>query len=94
MARNRYLIAYDIQDDKRLRRVINLMKGTGTRLQYSLFLCDLSQRELILWEQSILQIMSTDADSVIYIDLGKITNDVVHVLGAPRSFPRSGPQIL
>ena len=38
MTRRRYLLAYDIADPKRLRRVCSLMEDHGERLQYSVFL--------------------------------------------------------
>ena len=42
MARRRYLMAYDVADPKRLRRICTLMEDHGERLQYSVFLCDLT----------------------------------------------------
>jgi hypothetical protein len=35
MARRRYLMAYDIADPRRLRRICTLMEDHGERLQYS-----------------------------------------------------------
>ena len=45
--RRRYLVAYDIREDKRLRRVHKTMKGYGWSLQYSVFICDLDTMELL-----------------------------------------------
>lgn len=47
-----YLVAYDIRDEARLRRVAKHLKGYGTRLQYSLFRCRLTSRqaERLRWE--------------------------------------------
>jgi CRISPR-associated protein Cas2 len=47
MARRRYLVAYDIRDDRRLRSIAGCMEGYGTRIQYSVFVCDLSDREKV-----------------------------------------------
>lgn len=94
MARKRYLIAYDIRDDRRLRRVCKLMEGYGTRLQYSVFLCDLSDREILLWEAEINQLMAIDVDSVVYVDIGTTELATVQVIGAPRRFPHTGPMIV
>jgi len=44
MARRRYLVAYDIRDDRRLRSIAGCMEGYGTRIQYSVFVCDCSDR--------------------------------------------------
>lgn len=94
MSRRRFLIAYDICDDRRLRKVCNLMKGVGTRLQYSVFLCDLSERELLLWQADITHVIELGIDSVVYVELGPSTAQQVQVIGAPRSFPPQGPMIV
>lgn len=95
MARRRYLIAYDISDPKRLRRVIKVMESYGTRLQYSVFLCDLSGAELTRWKADILTRMRLGEDSVIWIDLGaQEISACVNVLGVPRALPRSGPLVV
>ena len=49
-----YLIAYDIRDDVRLRKVAKIMEGYGSRLQYSVFRCQLSDRsiERLRWQLS------------------------------------------
>ena len=43
--KTRYIVTYDIADADRLRRVHQTMKGAGEWLQYSVFECDLSDRE-------------------------------------------------
>lgn len=57
MARRRYLMAYDIADPKRLRRICTLMEDNGERLQYSVFLCDLSVAELAELQSSVMDVM-------------------------------------
>ena len=70
MAQRRYLVAYDIRDDRRLRFTAGCMEGYGTRIQYSVFICDLSDREKILMRGDIEAIMKMSEDSVMIIDLG------------------------
>lgn len=95
MARRRHLITYDITDPRRLRRVCHLMEGYGQRLQYSVFLCDLSGAELAHWETDIRHEIDLAADSVIDIDLGPTNNSAgITMLGAPRHLPHSGPTIV
>src|SRR4051794_37111107 len=55
VARRRYLMAYDFSDPKRLRRVCKVMEAYGERLQYSVFLCDLSDMELTRWKFDMLR---------------------------------------
>ncbi len=94
MARRRYLIAYDIADPRRLQRVIKLMEGYGTRLQYSVFLCDLSRAELVAWRLGLDKLIELAEDSVIRIDLGVPNDDAVEVIGVHRRFPHRGPMIV
>lgn len=51
-ARLWYLICYDIRDPKRWRRCFRLLNGYGQSLQYSVFRCRLSKRQLerLRWE--------------------------------------------
>ncbi len=65
-----YLVAYDIADPKRWRRVFRLMEGFGQWLQLSVFQCRLTvQRhaELIALLDGIIH---HDDDHVILVDVG------------------------
>ena len=70
MARRRYLVAYDIRDDRRLRAIALCMEGYGERIQYSVFIADLSDREKYLMRADIESRMKHTEDSVMIIDLG------------------------
>lgn len=70
MARRRYLVAYDIRDDRRLRSIAVCMEGYGERIQYSVFVADLSDREKYLMRSDIESRMKQTEDSVMIIDLG------------------------
>ncbi|MGH3274364.1 MAG: CRISPR-associated endonuclease Cas2 [Streptosporangiaceae bacterium] len=71
MARRRYLIAYDIREDRRLRNIAVCMEGYGTRIQYSVFICDLSDHEAVLMRGDIEARMKASEDSVMVVDLGR-----------------------
>lgn len=71
MTRRRYLVMYDICDDGRLRRVHDVVRSFGTRFQYSVFLCDLSETELIQLQWEVGEVMDHGIDSVAIIDLGQ-----------------------
>jgi CRISPR-associated protein Cas2 len=47
-----YLVSYDLRDPGRWRKVFKLLKGYGTSLQYSIFRCRLTHRQLerLRWE--------------------------------------------
>lgn len=70
MVRRRYLVAYDIRDEQRLRRVATCMEGYGDRAQYSVFVCDLTDHELVLLRGDLEERMKISEDSVMIIDLG------------------------
>jgi len=70
MARRRYLVAYDIRDDKRLHSIATCMEGYGYRIQYSVFICDLSDQEAVLMRGDVETRMKTTEDSVMVVDLG------------------------
>jgi CRISPR-associated protein Cas2 len=88
-------MAYDIADPKRLRRVCSLMEDHGERLQYSVFLCDLSSAELVDLEAAVTAVMSTAHDSIVRIDLGpNFSSAAIRTIGRRRSMPDNGPQIV
>ncbi|MFT4215789.1 MAG: CRISPR-associated endonuclease Cas2 [Micropruina sp.] len=89
------MIAYDISDPVRLRRVIKVMESYGERLQYSVFLCDLSDAELVDWLTDISAVVKPTADSVVRIDLGDTRSAAgIHVIGTRRRFPQAGTTIV
>ncbi len=95
MARRRYLIAYDISDDRRLRRVCKVMEEFGERIQYSVFICDLSAMEHVQWTTRIRGEMNLFADSVIEIDLGEVGHcSPIGIHGRARMLPSSGASIV
>lgn len=88
-------MAYDIADAKRLRRICTLMEDHGERLQYSVFLCDLTLAEFAELESAVTEVMNFHEDSVVQIDLGPVTTPApVRTLGRPRRLPATGPRIV
>lgn len=88
--RTRYLLAYDIRDPKRFRRVHKVAKAFGYPLQYSVFVCDLSGVELVDMRQALLEEMLLSVDSVGIFDLGPPTGRglrCVEFVGARRDLP-------
>ena len=95
--RRRYLVAYDIRDDKRLRRVHKTMKGFGWSMQYSVFICDLDRIELYDLETALGQTIHHGEDSIAIIDLGdpiERGRQCFSFMGAEPTLPTSGPVIL
>jgi len=68
--RKRYLIAYDISDDKRRDSVFKALMDNGDHVQYSVFLCDLDTRELAELKGTLTQQINHRQDQVIIVNLG------------------------
>ncbi|WHZ25377.1 MAG: CRISPR-associated protein Cas2 [Nitrospira sp.] len=75
--RHYYLVAYDIADPKRLRRVFKTMKGFGAHLQLSVFQCDLPDIDLIRMKAVLTEIIDQREDQVLIIDLGSTDSNPV-----------------
>jgi CRISPR-associated protein Cas2 len=85
MARRRYLVAYDIRDDLRLRTVAVCMEGYGYRIQYSVFVCDLSDQEAVVMRNDLEVRMKTTEDSVMVVDLGRPDDDARFLFIGPHA---------
>jgi CRISPR-associated protein Cas2 len=70
MARRRYLLAYDMRDERRLRAVATCVEGYGHRMQSSVFVCDLSPTELGYLRADLDQAIRPSEDSIMLVDLG------------------------
>lgn len=68
--RRRFLVAYDVSDAKRLRRVFRMMNGFGDAVQYSVFLCDLGDAERELLRERLSQLLHLREDRAMIVDLG------------------------
>lgn len=68
--RNHYIVAYDISDPKRLREVFRTMRGYGDRLQYSVFICELSPKERVLLVTALEGLIDHSEDRVMIVDMG------------------------
>lgn len=70
--RTLYIVAYDIADDRRWRRVFKLMQGHGDRLQYSVFRCALSDRERVMLMEKLARTIKHTEDQVLFFPLGPV----------------------
>ncbi len=68
--RRRYLTTYDISDDKRRNRVFKILTGCGDHVQFSVFVCELSDREKAELIAQLEQSVHCRADQVLLLDLG------------------------
>lgn len=68
--RQRYLVAYDIADPRRLRLVFKLLKGYGEHLQLSVFRCDLTAMRLAQLKAALSDVIHMQKDQVLIVDVG------------------------
>jgi len=71
------------------------MEGYGTRIQYSVFICDLSDEESVLMRGDIEVRMKPSEDSVMVIDLGRAGDSTRFLfLGHHEKLPSSSAVIV
>jgi len=68
--RNAYIVSYDICDDKRLRKVFKAMHGFGSRMQYSVFRCELSQADKVRMIAKLDPLIHHVEDQILIVDIG------------------------
>lgn len=95
MLRRRYLVAYDVRDPVRLRKVHKVVKGFGFSMQYSVFVCDLNSRERVDLLTALAAKVDVRSDSVAIVDLGDPDDPRAFTFIGPHALlPRSGPAIV
>ncbi|MCL5444499.1 MAG: CRISPR-associated endonuclease Cas2 [Actinobacteria bacterium] len=91
--RRRHLVAYDIRDPKRLRQVHKVLISYGYPVQYSVFICDLTNQEKTAFRWSLEEIIEHRLDSVVLVDLGEAGSasaDRFECLGVALILPDDG----
>jgi len=84
--RSSYIVSYDISDDKRLRKVFQLLRGYGDHLQYSVFECQLTATDMVRLRTALGAMIQHNQDQVIFVDLGPAEgrgDRVITSLGKP-----------
>lgn len=70
--RQTFVVSYDISCPKRLRRVYRLMRGWGDHIQFSVFRCELNQRELVELRAALSAVINDAEDQVLFVDVGPV----------------------
>lgn len=60
------VVAYDISDDRRRSHVVKILEKTGTRINYSVFECMVTDKQFATLRTEILKCISPKEDSVVY----------------------------
>ena len=78
--RRRYLISYDVSDDKRRTQVFKTLSSNGDHVQFSVFVCELNDRELATVKGLLSGTVHHDEDQVLVLDLGRAEQDLAGML--------------
>jgi len=78
-----YLVAYDICDPKRLRKVATICEDFGFRRQYSVFVCRLSATDLVRLKSRLYDVIDLQVDQVLFIPLCRRCAAGIESLGKP-----------
>ncbi|MFT4045591.1 MAG: CRISPR-associated endonuclease Cas2 [Solimonas sp.] len=86
MQEHLYIVAYDIHDEKRLRKIFKLMKGYGEWLQFSIFQCRLSARRHAELMSLLDGLIVNGQDHVVMLDLGPADAVKPRIVSLGKSF--------
>ena len=76
-----YVIAYDVPDDKRRKKVADLLEGYGHRVQYSVFECQLSTQQYRDLHSRLKKIIKLQEDNIRFYPLSKHTIPQIEAWG-------------
>jgi CRISPR-associated protein Cas2 len=80
------IVAYDIADRRRWRRVFKAMNGYGEWLQLSVFQCRLSPRRVKEMETTLRGLIKVGEDHVLLLDVGLADAARVGITSLGKSF--------
>jgi CRISPR-associated protein Cas2 len=81
-----YVVAYDIREPKRWRRVFRTMHGYGEWLQLSVFQCRLSRRRQVELTAALDALIHHQEDHVLILDLGDADRVDLRVTSLGKAF--------
>lgn len=82
MSRRRYLVAYDVSDDKRRTQIFRTLHGFGDWVQYSVFVCELNRREQTQLIAALDRHVHQREDQVLFVDLGPVSTDSGRIIAS------------
>lgn len=91
-----YIVAYDISDPKRWRRVFKIMNGYGQWLQLSIFQCRLNRARHAELIALLDEVIHHKQDHLVVIDVGKADRVEPRMISLGKAFKpvERGPVIV
>ena len=84
--RRRYLVTYDVADDKRRDQVFSCCMQHGDHTQFSVFVAELSDKERVIFQATLEKLVHRSQDQVLIFDLGPARGQqgqIVAAVGKP-----------
>jgi CRISPR-associated protein Cas2 len=78
-----FIVAYDISNPKRLRKVARVCEDFGYRKQYSVFLCRLSTTDFVRLRSRLYDVIHLEEDQVLFIPLCAKCVNQIDSIGRP-----------
>jgi CRISPR-associated protein Cas2 len=75
------IVSYDVVDDKRRTKVLKLLKGYGTHVQYSVFECYLNQHQFAKLRRELRALIDLSTDSVRCYRLDSVAAERTQIIG-------------
>ena len=75
------LVTYDIPDDRRRLKVMWTLEGFGSRVQKSVFECNLTGQQYQKLKEKVLKEVNREEDSVRYYSLCQVCQGKVEIQG-------------
>jgi len=76
-----WIICYDIRDDKRRTKVVKIMESYGIRAQYSVFECDITDRQQMSMQGELTKVIDKEDDDIRFYPLNAADINRVKTLG-------------
>lgn len=94
MRKHFIVLAYDISDDKRRTRLHHLLEDYGTPVQYSVFECLLTPRQLEQMQRRVRSKIKVTKDAVRYYHLCETCRAKIEVTSAGREVTHEVTEII
>ena len=90
----KYLIAFDISNNKRRAAVVRQCLASGYRVQKSVFEAFLEKEQVADFEESMHGLINLDTDSVRIYPLDKVADENIRIVGCGRHIDQSVYKII
>ncbi len=91
-----YVVSYDITSDRRRNKIAKTLEGYGTRIQYSVFECRLSEKKYKEMYRKLMQLMSDEEEGSIriYFICGNCEGKIRTIGEIPGQMEQSAEQVI